>query len=235
MPEPGSRKIGAPDWGHFYVIRQIVSDGARDKVQFSLPGDVLRIEDFFALGIIPSARVVIKGPLKNERLAAVVTLGEYSSELTEQVLDAWESEVDRRPAPERFEILVDGGDLTYSQLVTNAHRTDCDCEAPHRVGMQFACHYSDKKKPHLVSDPVSALMYIPRTSIVPLSIDQGHWHPFNTDCHSHWYREPLKKKNRRWYTRCFGPCPKGSTCSCVSAPAPPSTFCWGLTTCWCEP
>ena len=89
MPEPGSPKIGAPDWSHFHVIRQIVSDNARDRVQFSLPGDVLRMEDFFALGIIPSARVVVKGPLKNERLAAVITLGENSSELTEQVLDAW--------------------------------------------------------------------------------------------------------------------------------------------------
>lgn len=116
MPEAKSPKIGAPDWSDFYIIRQLVPDNAQDKVKFSLPGDVLSIEDFFSLGIIPSARVIVKGNLRTERLAAVITLGEYSSDLTEQILDPWEKEVDGKPAPDRFEILVDGGGLTYTKV-----------------------------------------------------------------------------------------------------------------------
>lgn len=244
MTNQNELKIGAPDWSQMYLISQVVSKRADAKVQFALPGDVMRVGDFFAVGLIPSARIVIPGPARSEWRAAVVSLGEYSSDYTEEVMADWEAKADSGPVPQRFEVLVDGGDLTYSGLLDRGSEAaggcgcggGCGCDGSRKdlplASMQFALHYAGRK-PSLVSAPVRARLSV-RTVTILASLDQTHWHPFHFDCHSHWYREPLKKKDRRWFTRCFGPCEPGTTCSCAPTSGPPARACWGLHLCTCE-
>ena len=117
MSENKVLKIGAPDWSDLHLISQIYSRDARDQVQFSLPGDVVCIGDFFSAGIIPAVRLVVPGSCQGEWLAAVIGIAEYGTELTEEILEPWEKEVDGKKPPSKFELLFDAGDVTFSELM----------------------------------------------------------------------------------------------------------------------
>lgn len=219
--------IGAPDWSDLHLLSQHHPKDARDQAEFSLPGDVVCVGDVFSAGIIPAIRLVVPGPCGGEWLAAVLGFAEYGTDLTEDILEPWEKEVDGRKPPSQFNLLIDAGDVTFSELVTSCHKGEISRDTPGWAAMQFAFYYEDEGPP-VTSKPVKALWAPLSVDIVSSPPDPGHPWPY-FECHSHWFREPPKKKRRRWFTKCFGTCPN-TQCTCGT---PPARRCWGLKFCWC--
>lgn len=220
-------KVGAPDWSDLHLIRQLVPKDPKEQAKFRLPGDVKPVGETFAAGIIPLVRLIVPGSCEGEWIAANLHFAEHSSELREDLTDKWERDVDSNEPPEAFQLEVDFGDNSYAELMSQLERRTITRETPAHLMLRLVMGYSGGKE-EMISPSFRGLMVATHTDYFPSPPDPGHPWPY-FECHSHWFKEPLKKKNRRWFTKCFGDCPT-TRCSCDGAG---SRHCWGLHFCWC--
>ncbi len=219
--------VGAPNWSDLNLIKQLVPKDPRDQAQFRLPGEIKCVGNTFVAGIIPLARLILPGHCQGEWAAANMHFAEYSSELRESITEEWEKDIDGKKSPVAFELEVDFGEISYNDLMAQIESRDICKHTPAHTMLRLVMHYPGKKG-EVISPPFRGLMVAKEISYIPSPPDPGHPWPY-FECHSHWFREPLKKKNRRWFTKCFGDC-ENTRCSCNDAG---SRHCWGLHFCWC--
>lgn len=229
----GHLKVGAPDWSSFHHISQLVPEDPRDQAQFSLPGDIKVIGETFVIGAIPSVRLVLPGHCKGEWVAANLHFAEHSADLRQALIEEWEQELDSsKKPPKTFHLEIDFGEVSFDDLMdlleTEGELGEFPVSAMLRLAVGFSGKGKKKSKSELVSPCFRGEMLATHIDYIPSPPDPGHPWPY-FECHSHWFREPLKKKNRRWFTKCFGSCPK-TRCACNKKG---HGHCWGLHFCWC--
>lgn len=225
---PGSKKrdnedvyavpVGAPARGSLEFLKRVNPTNRRAKIRIDLPGDVVKVEGKYVLGIIPMVKINVGGNTPRTRRYIVASFAEQDASKTDKVLGPFFRSLIKK-TPREYGITVESASLTFADLgpAVASRRYSVKSSAPVQMRTSIGLQGGERVE----SGAFPGSMVLAADKDTPGGEGDTH---FLFDCHAHWHS--VLGFNRYTYCHDTGPCPAPTRCLCDSTHDACRGYCW---------